>query len=111
MSSDRMEDREAAREAQARGDRRRAAPGGCPGLARAGRGRCRTLDRRDRGDVLSLAAGVWRPEDRPGQAPEELEAENARLRRAVAELTLDKLILKQAASGHDRAPRSDARVS
>ena len=29
-----------------------------------------------------------------------LEAENARLRRAVAELTLDKLILKEAASGN-----------
>ena len=30
----------------------------------------------------------------------ELEAENVRLRRAVAELTLDKLILKEAASGN-----------
>ena len=30
----------------------------------------------------------------------ELEAENARLRRAVAELTLDKLTLKEAASGN-----------
>jgi transposase-like protein len=30
----------------------------------------------------------------------ELEAENARLRRAVADLTLDKLILKAAASGN-----------
>jgi transposase-like protein len=30
----------------------------------------------------------------------QLEAENARLRRAVAELTLDKLILKEAASGN-----------
>ena len=29
-----------------------------------------------------------------------LETENARLRRAVAELTLDKLILKEAASGN-----------
>ena len=29
-----------------------------------------------------------------------LEAENGRLRRAVAELTLDKLILKEAASGN-----------
>ena len=31
---------------------------------------------------------------------DELEAENARLRRAVADLTLDKLILKEAASGN-----------
>src|ERR671913_8829 len=70
MSSNRMEDRDAAQEAQARGDRRQAAPGGCPGLARAERGRCRTLDRCDRGDLLPLAAGVWRSQDRPGQAPE-----------------------------------------
>lgn len=30
----------------------------------------------------------------------ELEAENARLRKAVADLTLEKLILKEAASGN-----------
>lgn len=30
----------------------------------------------------------------------ELERENARLKRAVAELTLDKLILKEAAEGN-----------
>jgi transposase-like protein len=30
----------------------------------------------------------------------ELEAENARLRRAVSDLTLEKLILKEAASGN-----------
>jgi putative transposase len=30
----------------------------------------------------------------------ELEAENARLRRAVSDLTLDKIILKEAASGN-----------
>jgi transposase-like protein len=30
----------------------------------------------------------------------DLEAENARLRRAVADLTLDKLILKEAAAGN-----------
>jgi putative transposase len=29
----------------------------------------------------------------------DLEAENARLRRAVSDLTLDKIILKEAASG------------
>ena len=32
--------------------------------------------------------------------PKDLEAENARLRRAVADLTLDKQILKEAASGN-----------
>lgn len=31
----------------------------------------------------------------------ELETENARLRKAVADLTLDKLILKEAAAGND----------
>ena len=31
--------------------------------------------------------------------PKELETENARLRRVVADLTLDKLILKEAAAG------------
>src|SRR5918993_4148431 len=70
MSSDRMEDRDATQEAQARGDRRQAAPGGCPGRARAERGRRRALDRRDRGDLLPLAPGVWRAQDRADQAPE-----------------------------------------
>ena len=32
--------------------------------------------------------------------PKELETENTRLRRAVADLTLDKLILKEAAAGN-----------
>ena len=41
----------------------------------------------------------------------ELEAENARLRRAVADLTLDKLILKEAASGNWQAPRVAAPAS
>ena len=34
----------------------------------------------------------------------ELEKENARLKKAVAELTLDKLILKEASEGNCRAP-------
>ena len=47
----------------------------------------------------------WRKEDgglKVGQARrlKDLEAENARLKRAVAELTLDKLILKEAAEGN-----------
>src|ERR671918_916665 len=40
-----------------------------------------------------------------------LETENARLRRAVADLTLDKLILKGAAAGNYRAPRDAAPAS
>ena len=41
----------------------------------------------------------------------ELETENARLRRAVAELTLDKQILKEAAAGNHRAPCAAAPAS
>src|ERR687893_3322007 len=41
----------------------------------------------------------------------ELETENARLRRAVAELTLDEQIPKEAASGDYRAPRDVASAS
>jgi 23S rRNA pseudouridine2457 synthase len=54
-----------------------------------------------------LAQGVWRPEDGSGSADDpnggvanELEKENARLRRAVSDLTLDKLILQEAAKGN-----------
>ena len=55
----------------------------------------------------------WRKEYgglKVGQARrlKDLEAENARLKRAVAELTLDKLILKEAAEGNGkpRAPET-----
>jgi transposase-like protein len=37
---------------------------------------------------------------------EALEAENARPRRAIADLTLDEPILEEAASGNSRAPRA-----
>jgi transposase-like protein len=40
----------------------------------------------------------------------ELEMENARLRRAVSDLTLEKLILKEAASGNWQAPPAGAPV-
>src|SRR5688500_17813751 len=70
MASAPEEDRDAPQETQARGDRRQAAPGGRPGLARPKRRRRRARDRRDRGHLLSLAPGVRRAQDRPGQAPE-----------------------------------------
>ena len=41
----------------------------------------------------------------------ELELENQRLRRAVADLTLDKLILAEVARGNFPAPHADAPVS
>jgi hypothetical protein len=39
--------------------------------------------------------------------PKELEQENAKLKRLVAELSLDKQILKDVAEGNLQAPRSD----
>ena len=41
----------------------------------------------------------------------ELELENTRLRKAVSDLTLDKLILKEAARGNYWAPRGAGRAS
>ncbi|SFF68896.1 Transposase [Methylobacterium sp. yr596] len=41
----------------------------------------------------------------------DLEIENQRLRKAIADLTLDKLILQQAARGNFRAPRAGVHVS
>jgi hypothetical protein len=46
-----------------------------------------------------LAIGVRRVEGRPGEALKETR-ENTRLRKAVAELTLDKLMLKETAKGN-----------
>ena len=48
-----------------------------------------------------MEAGVRRDEGEPGaQRLKELEGENGRLKRAVAYLTLDKLILEEAAKGN-----------
>ena len=41
----------------------------------------------------------------------DLEVENQRLRKAIADLTLDKLILQEAARGNRPAPRADAPAS
>lgn len=61
-------------------------------------------DRCYRTELLPLAQGIGRAEDGPGPAHDpkggvanELEKENTRLRRAVSGLTLDKLILQEAA--------------
>ena len=59
-------------------------------------------------DVLSLAAGVWRVEDRTGEARLK-ELENGRLRKALSDLTLDKLILTEAAKETSK-PRASARL-
>ena len=64
------EDRDGEEGAQARGGRGQAAAGGCPGLAGAVRGGGDPGDRGDGGHLLSLAAGVRRPEVGPGEAAE-----------------------------------------
>ena len=46
-----------------------------------------------------MAAGVRGNEAEPGEL-KEFEKENQQLKRAVAELTLDKLILKEASEGN-----------
>jgi putative transposase len=66
-----------------------------------------SADRGQRADLSSLVQGVWRPEDGSGAAngtvggrkANDLEKENQRLRRAIYEPTLDKLILQEAARG------------
>ncbi len=62
--------------------------------------------RRDGGDVLPLAQGVRRPEDGSARRMKDLEVENQRLRKAIADLTLDKLILQEAARGRRLEPRA-----
>jgi hypothetical protein len=47
-----------------------------------------------------LAAGIWGLKSDQVRKLKDLEAENARLRRAVSDLTLDKMILKEAERGN-----------
>jgi hypothetical protein len=47
-----------------------------------------------------VAQGVWRPEDGSGAEDEDLQKENLRLRRAISDLMLDKLILQEVARGN-----------
>ena len=56
--------------------------------------------RRPRGHLLPLAQGVRRPDVTQAKRLKELERENARLRRAVSDLNLDKVILQEAARGN-----------
>jgi len=56
--------------------------------------------RSQRADLLSLAQGIWRPEDGSGAADEGSGEENLRLRCAISDLMLDKLILQEAAKGN-----------
>ena len=64
-----------------------------------------------RAELSPLAQGVrWSP-DRPGAALKELGKENGRLRKVVSDLTLDKLILKEALEGNHQAPPVAGSVS
>ena len=77
-----------------------AAAGRRPGLAGAVRGRGDPGDWGDGADLVSLATGVRGLEVGSGERLKDLEAENARLRKAIADLTLDKQILAEAARGN-----------
>ena len=75
------------------------------GRGRSGPRQIREADepgaRHHRADVLPVEAGVRRDEGEPGaRRLKELERENGRLKRAVADLTLDKLIVEEAAEGN-----------
>jgi hypothetical protein len=57
-------------------------------------------DRCEQGDSSWLARQVRRAKARPGEATvKELELKNSRLRKAVSDLTLAKLILTEALDG------------
>lgn len=70
-----------------------------------------SLDRRDAVHVLPLAQGVRWPKSDQLKRLKELEKENERLRKAVSDLTLEKLILREAASGNFWAPPTVAAAS
>src|SRR6516162_8061032 len=100
MSLGREEDQNAEEASQAGRDRREAAPGRCADIARQVGGRCDPPI-----GVTEVTYYRWRQEYgglRSDQVKrmKELEAENTRLRRAVSDLTLDKMILAEAARGN-----------
>ena len=81
-------------------DRCEASAGRCAdgaGAAGGGRG---PSDRCDGGYVLSVAQRVRGSKGDQVKRLKELETENGRLRRAVSDLTLDKMILTEAARGN-----------
>src|SRR5271169_4770344 len=100
MSFDIKEDRYAEEEVQAGRDCREASPGRRPGLSGPEHRGRHPPDRRER-----VTYYRWRQEYGGLKTDQirrlkELEQENSRLRRAVSDLTLDKLILQEAARGN-----------
>ena len=94
------EERYGEEEAQAGGGRRQVAPGRCVGLAgQDGGGGDRSIG------VTEVTYYRWRQEFGGLKSDQvkrlkDLETENSRLRRAIADLTLDKQILTEAARGN-----------
>jgi len=94
------EDHDAQEETHPRRDRVQAAPGG-----RAGRAGHAGGGRDPRHGVTEVTYYRWRQEygglkSDQVKRMKALEAENQRLRKAIADLTLDKLILQEAARGN-----------
>ena len=100
MSYGIKEDRYAEEALQTRGDRRQAETGRCVGLAGREHDRCvRQIG------VSEATFYRWRQEFgglkiEQVKRLKDLEVENSRLRKAVSDLTLDKLILKEASRGN-----------
>src|SRR3982751_541597 len=94
------EDHDAQEETHARRDRVQAAPSGCPGRARNSSRGCDPRDRGHRGHVYRWRQEYGGLKSDQIKRMKELETENARLRKAIADLTLDKLILQEAARGN-----------
>jgi putative transposase len=100
MSIGIKEDRYAEEEIQARGDCREAETGRCSGVAGAEHG-----DAIRQIGVSEVTFYRWRQEFGGLKTDQvkrlkDLELENSRLRKAVSDLTLDKLILTEAAKGN-----------
>ncbi len=100
MASSRRRTHDVEEEAQAGGDRCQAAPGRCPGFE----GQNVSNAIRAIG-VTEVTYYRWRQEYGGLKTDQirrmkDLETENARLRKAIADLTLDKLILQEASRGN-----------
>ena len=100
MALSQKEDPDAEEETPSRRDRREATPGGRSDVARTERCRCGALDWSYRGHLLSVAAEYGGLKSDQVKRLKALETENGRLRKAISDLTLDKLILQEAARGN-----------
>ena len=88
-------------EAQAGGDRREAPAGRRPVVAGPSGCGCDPRDQRDAVHLLPGGAGSFGGlKSDQVKRLKDLEKENERLRKAVSDLTLEKLILREAASGN-----------